>query len=215
MRRGEHIGGFDVADHGQDRVVRCVIGPEERADVLDRRRVEVGHRADRRVVVWMLRREEVRLELLLERAVRAVVIGPALLVLDDLALVVEVLLAECVEQGRHPVGLEPEGQLELMRRERLVVVRPVEPGRAVHGPAGGLHERDVLGLGDVAGALEHDVLEEVGEARLALDLVLRADVVPEVDPDDGREVILGDDDPQAVVEALVAEGDLGDVGRHA
>ena len=162
----------------------------------------------------MLRREEVALELLLERAVRPVVVRPALLVLDDLALVVEVLLAERVEQGRHPVGLEPEGQLELVRRQRLEVVRPVEPGRAVHRPAGGLDERDVLGLRDVARTLEHDVLEEVREAGLAGDLVLGADVVPEVDRDDRSEVVLGHDHAQAVVESLVAEGDLGDGGGH-
>ena len=73
----------------------------------------------------------------------------------------------------------------------------------------------MLGLGDVARALEHDVLEEVGEAGLARDLVLGADVVPEVDRDDRGEVVLGDDDPQAVVETLVAEGDLRDGGGHA
>ena len=47
------------------------------------------------------------------------------------------------------------------------------------------------------------------------DLVLRADVVPEVDRDDGREVVLGDDEPEAVGEALVAERDLRDGGGHA
>ena len=106
-------------------------------------------------------------------------------------------------------------ELELVGRQRLEVVRPVEPGRAVHRAAGGLDERDVLGLGDVPRALEHDVLEEVGEAGLARDLVLRADVVPEVDRDDGREVVLGDDDAQAVGEALVAEDDLRNGGWHA
>ena len=166
------------------------------------------------MVVRVLRREEVGLELLLERAVRAVVVRPALLVLDDLALVVEVLLAQRVEQRRHPVGLEPEGEVELVGRQRLEVVRPVEPRRAVHRPAGRLDERDVLGLGDVPRALEHDVLEEVREAGLARDLVLGPDVVPEVDRDDRREVVLGDDDAQAVVETLVAEGDLGDGGGH-
>ena len=155
------------------------------------------------------------LELLLERTVRPVVVRPALLVLDDLALVVEVLLAERVEQGRHPVGLEPQRQVDLVCRQGLEVVGAVEPGRAVHRAAGGLDEGDVLGLGDVAGSLEHDVLEEVREPGLALHFVLRPDVVPEVDRDDRREVILGDDDPQAVVETLVAEHDVGDRRGHA
>ena len=155
----------------------------------------------------MLRRVEVGLELLVPRPVRPVVVRPALLVLHDLALVVEVLLAERLGEGAHPVGLEPQRELELVRRHRLEVVRPVEPGRAVHRAAGGLDERDVLGLPDVRAALEHDVLEEVGEAGLAGDLVLAPDVVPDVDRDDGGEVILGDDEAQPVREALVGEPD--------
>ena len=73
----------------------------------------------------------------------------------------------------------------------------------------------MLGLGDVARALEHHVLEQVGEARLARHFVLGADVVPEVHGDDRREMVLGDDDPQAVGETLVAERDFGDGGGHA
>ena len=152
----------------------------------------------------MLGRVEMRLELLLPRAVRAVVVRPALLVLHDLTLVVEVLLAERIEQRRHPVRLEPQREVELVRRHRLEVVRPVQPGRAVHRPAGGLHERDVLGLGHVLGALEHHVLEEVREARLARLLVLGADGVPDVDRDDRGEVVLGDDQAEAVLEAVIA-----------
>ena len=63
-------------------------------------------------------------------------------------------------------------------------------------------------------ALEHHVLEEVGEAGLARDLVLRADVVPDVDRDDGREVVLGDDQAEAVGEALVGEGHGRDAGHR-
>ncbi len=163
----------------------------------------------------MLLGEEMALELLLPRTVRAVVVRPALLVLDDLPLVVEVLLAQGIEQGPHPVRLEPQGEVELMRGHRLEVVRAVQPGRAVHRPAGRLDEGDVLGLGDMRRALEHDVLEQVREAGLAGLLVLGSDVVPDVDGDDRREVVLGDDEAQAVGEALVAEGDGGDGGGHA
>ena len=65
----------------------------------------------------------------------------------------------------------------------------------------------MLGLADVPAALEHHVLEQVGEAGLAGDLVLRADAVPDVDRDDRREVVLGDDQAEAVGQALVGEGD--------
>ena len=70
-------------------------------------------------------------------------------------------------------------------------------------------------LRDVPGALEHHVLEQVREAGPAGLLVLGSDVVPEVDRDDGREVVLGDDHAQAVGEAVVAERDGRDGGRHA
>jgi hypothetical protein len=166
------------------------------------------------VVVGVLGREHVRLQLLLPRPVRPVVVGPPLLVLDDLALVVEVLLAQGVEEGRHPVGLEPQPELHLVRRHRLEVVGPIQPGGTVHRAAGGLDDRDVLGLADVPRALEHDVLEEVGEPRLARDLVLGADVVPEVDRHHRGKVVLGHDDAQAVGQALVTEDDLRNGGWH-
>ena len=60
-----------------------------------------------------------------------------------------------------------------------------------------------------ARALEHQVLEQVREAGLAGDLVLGADAVPDVHGDDGREMVLGDDQAQAVGQALVAERDTG------
>ena len=73
----------------------------------------------------------------------------------------------------------------------------------------------MLGLGDVSAALEHDVLEEVREPGLARLLVLGADVVPDVDGDDRREVVLRDDEAQAVGEALVGERHGRDRGgRH-
>ena len=72
-----------------------------------------------------------------------------------------------------------------------------------------LDQGDVLSLADVPRALEHHVLEQVGEAGLALDLVLRADVVPEVHRRDGREMVLGDDQPEAVGQARLGEGNLG------
>ena len=178
---------IDVADDRQDRVVRRVPGPEERDHVLDARSVEILHRADGRVVVRVAVREDRRHELLVEGAVGPVVVALALLVLDHLALVVEVLLAQRVEQRRHPVGLQPQPELELVRRQRLEVVGAVEVGGGVVDAAGTLDDGHVLGLGDVARALEHEVLEQVREAGLARRFVARADGVPEVDGHHRRE----------------------------
>ena len=65
-------------------------------------------------------------------------------------------------------------------------------------PPAALDQAEVLGLGDVARALEHEVLEQMGEAGPAGLLMARANDVPEVDGDDWRQVVGRDDDAQAV-----------------
>ena len=67
-------------------------------------------------------------------------------------------------------------------------------------------------FGDVAAALEHEMLEQVREAGPAGLLVAGADDVPEVDRDHRREVVRRDDDAQAVGQASLAEVDDGQVG---
>ena len=94
-----------------------------------------------------------------------------------------------------------------MGRDRLEIVRTIEPGRAVHRAANGLDQADVLGLRYVGRTLEHDVLKEVGKARLARDLVLRADRIPDIHRHNRGDMILGDDEPQAVGQALIGEVD--------
>ena len=54
----------------------------------------------------------------------------------------------------------------------------------------------------VLGSLEHQVLEEVGEPGRAGALVLRSDVVPEVDGHNRTVVILVQDDVEAVGERV-------------
>ena len=80
----------------------------------------------------------------------------------------------------HAVRLEPQGQVELMGGQDAVVVGAVVPGRSVGGTARLLDPLEVaVGL-DVLAALEEQVLEEMGEARAAHRLVLRAGVVPNI-----------------------------------
>ena len=116
-------------------------------------------------------------------------------------------------QRAHAVGLEPQAEVEAVRRQRLEVVRAVV-ARCVPfmRAARALDELEVLALGDVGRALEHHVLEQVREAGAAGALVPRADVVPDVDRRDLRAVVLGEHDRQPVGQ-LVALG--GDAGRLA
>jgi hypothetical protein len=51
---------------------------------------------------------------------------------------------------------------------------------------------------DLRRTLKHEVLEEVSQASAALDLIPRADVVPEADRRDRIQVVLGEHEAQAV-----------------
>ena len=203
--RAERLGGLDVARDREEGVPGRVVRRVEAARVVERRGAEVVHRADDGVLVGegVVRERVGRLE---GRRVRLVVDPEPLLLLHGLALVVELLLRE--DERAHPVGLEEEAEVEALGRERLVVVRPVLGRRAVHRAARGGHEPEVLALPDVLGALEHEVLEEVGEARLSRKLDAAADVVRDVDRDEGDAALGRDDDGQAVREAFDVRGDL-------
>jgi hypothetical protein len=110
-----------------------------------------------------------------EAAVRLVEDVDPDLLLDHRDLVRQVLLGD----GRpaHPVGLEEEGPVQGVGREHLVVVGVVQAGRAVEDTARRRDLVDQLHLPEGGRALEHQVLEEVGEARPPLRLGADADVV--------------------------------------
>ena len=80
---------------------------------------------------------------------------------------------------------------------------------ALERAAGLLDEGEVLALGDVLRALEHHVLEEMGEAGAAGLLVLAADVVPQVDGHDRRAIVVGKEHAQAVIEPMSLDRDVG------
>src|SRR5207302_80743 len=104
------------------------------------------------------------------------------------------------------------GELQVLGRDILVVICAIGAGRAVDVGAYLLERHEVLAV-VVLGALEHQVLEEMGEPGAVDGLVLRADVVPNVDRGHGDGMILVEDDVQAVAEGVLLELDL-DVGTH-
>ena len=191
--------GVDVArdhDHG---VRRAVPGAEPRAHVVERRRVEILHRADRRPRVRVSGRIGALDEHAVELAV-GLVLALALLVLDHAALLVEARLVDHAEQVPHAVGFHPERHVERGARHVLEVVGAVGVGRPVDlGRAHPIEDLEVLVV-PVLAALEHQVLEQVREAGLPGALVLRPHVVPDVDGDDRRLVVLVHDQRQPVVE---------------
>ena len=139
------------------------------------------------------------------RAVRDVVVALAPLFLHHLALDVELLLRQGREEVAHAIGLQPEAEGQVVRRQRLEVIRAIEERRPVQDAADRLHVAEVLVVADVLRAGEEHVLEQMREAGAAGPLVLRADVVPEVDGDERGGVVFVEDDAEAVVETVVFE----------
>jgi hypothetical protein len=184
---------------------RCA---EEVAHVVQRGRVQVVHAADDGVVVRMVGRIQQALHPLVPVAVRRVVHPLAPLVLHHLALVVERLLRQRGEKEAQAVGLQPQPQLQVAGGERGVVVGAVQPGAGVDGAAHALHQRDVLRAGGVLRALEHHVLEQVGQPRAPRQLVSAPHVVPQVQRDDGERAILRQHHAQPVVQCVSFDRDL-------
>ena len=139
------------------------------------------------------------------------VLALPLLVLHHAALLVELGLGDGAEQVAHAVGLEPEREVERGGRHVLEVVGAVFVRRAVQVGGADALERALELLVVVLAPVEHQVLEQVGEAGPAGALVLRADVIPDVDRDDRRLVVLVDEHGQAVRqhEPLVGDVDGG------
>ena len=148
-RQGPEVGlglgegglGIAVTHDRQHRVVGHVVGGEERRHVLNGGGVQILHRADHGVPVRVVRREGQLDQPAHRVAVRNVVVPLALLLLDHLALVVQVRLGEGVQQAAQPVGLQPQRQVQAAGGQGLEVVGPVEPGGGVDRGAGGLQQR--------------------------------------------------------------------------
>jgi hypothetical protein len=141
----------------------------------------------------------------------------ALFVLDDAALLVELGLSDGAEQEAHAVRFHEQRGIERGGRNILEVVGAVGIGGSVLvGDANLLEGFEVFAL-VVFRTLEHQVLEQVREARPARRLVLGADVIPQVDRDDGRLAVGVNDDAQAVGQGELLVGDVNAYwrrGRH-
>jgi hypothetical protein len=182
LGRLPHLVDRDVAGHDDRRVVRHIKLLVERQHVIGRRRVEIVHAADHRVLVrWPVGGQRIE----------GNDAQPPLL-FHHLALAIEVLRRD--RESRHPIRLEPEGEFESVRRQSLEVSRSVVVRRAVVGAA---RRQDVpleLARLEVLCLLEEHVLEQVSKARAADLLVGTPDVVPDVHRDHRRRVVLVHDD---------------------
>ena len=196
---GARGGGVDIARQHEHRIVGPVMVAEPALDIRHRGGVEIAHRADGRVMIAMALGKEVLEDFVAQQA-EGTVVALALLVLDDAALVIELLLRHRIEQMPHAIALEHQDAVERAGRHGLEVIGTIGAGGAVD--VGAAHLLDVFEpvRRGVLGAVEHQVFEQVREAGLARGLVLGADIVPHRNPDQRRLAVFVDDHGQAVVE---------------
>ncbi len=133
------------------------------------------------------------------------------LVLHHPPLLIELGLVDGAQEMPHAVGLHPQRDVEGGRGNVLEVIGAIVIGGTVEvgGPQRFEHLEVVVVV--VLAAVEHQMLEEVGETGTPGFLVLRAHMVPDVHCDDGCLVILMDDQGEPIVEdeLLIRDGDFG------
>jgi len=164
------------------------------------------------VVVGVALGVEAGEEDLLGHAVGLVLHRLAALVLDHLALVLELLLGKGRKEPAHPVGLQEEGPVQVLGGDHLPVVGAVLGGGAVEAGAHLLQGAEEV-AGAVEGSLEHHVLEKVGQSRPSRPFVLASHVVPEVHRRLRETAVLVDDDGEAVGETVFFKGDAKEAGQ--
>ncbi len=203
--------GVDVADDDQGRVVGDVIGPAEGGDLGLGERHQPVSRSEQRPAVEVVREEQ---------GVEGGE-GPEERVGGLAASVGLEQVGPCPLDGRrgqgqgpHAVRFEPQGQSQIVGGQGLVEQGLVHGRRRVELAADLLHEADVLEGRDVLRALEHEVLEEVGQSFLAGLLPQRPGAVGHGHRHQREPGVLGQDDAEAVAQAVVldAEGRRGGGG---
>ena len=185
-----HVSGDD--DNG---VVGCVEAPVELQRTLAVELLDFVPPADDRPAVGMVEVER-RIHLLAEPRAGIIADPHVLLFQHDIELGPHHVVGE--HQSGHSVGFEFHHALELVARYALEIAGIVGRRKRVLLSADGGND-----LGEAAGrillrALEHQMFEEMGEARLARRLIGGADLVPDHVGHDRRAMIGNDHDLEPV-----------------
>ncbi len=196
----EGFRGVHVASQHQRGVAGPVIGAEEVAHVVELHGVQVGHVADGRPPVWVLEWKQPGHQRHQRQAIRPILVALSPFVQHHLALGLEPLRGQRRQQIPHAVRLHPQRPVDGARGHHLPIVRAIGVGGAVQLRAGLLQRREVPAV-VVLRPFEHQVFEEMGEPGPPWLLVLRPDVVPDVDGHDRHAVILVHDHVETVAES--------------
>ena len=202
----EDLRRRDVPHHDQDGVVGSIVRVVERAQLRRSDPPDVLHPPDDGPPV-RVRLERQRHHLFRHEPVRIVLGARAPLLHDDLPLGIDLLGIE--EEVSHAVRLERQRQVHLVGGDIDVVRGHVLARERIVLAAVLLDEAGELSLAVGRRALEHHVLEEVGQPGRAGPLVARPDAVPDLDGDDRAPVVLQHEHPQAIVQGGLGHARAG------
>ena len=178
----------------------------EGARIVERGAVEILDRTDPRTplgqdVVGVLADNEA-----LEAAIGRRKDALAQFLLNHVAFAVEHFLVD--HRLEHAFAVRPQHGFEISRRDGLVIIGAIGPGRGVARAADIGGQAVDLVVEHVLGLAAENVFEEVGEAAAAFGIMLRSDFVPERGGDLPGAVVRQRDDAQTVVERPFGEGDF-------
>src|ERR1700723_829865 len=203
---------MEIADDHRRRVIWFVEGVEELADVLDGGLGQIRHAANRRVMV-AVHGERSGAQIFLQVAVGLVLDAHAALFFHHFALGLKIFLADV--EAAHAVRLEPQDALEIIAGKSFEEIGGVVGGFGVVESAYGFDNARLLLGWNVGRAFEHQVLKQVREASASGALVFPADVIPDLQVDDGDFVVFEQNYLQAVRERVRGVVDLGGADLRA
>ena len=192
-----HLVRLDVAGDDQDRVLGRVEAPVVGERVLAIEALDLVHPADDRRAVGMVHEQRRRHRL--RKLGRRIGLDPhAALLEHDVALGRDHRLVE--DEAGHAVGLELHHGPEVLAGDALEIGGVVVGGEGVLLAAERRDDLAELARRVPARALEHQMLEEMGDAGLADRIVGRAVAVPDHVRDDGHAAVGHDHHLESVVE---------------
>ncbi len=201
----ERLCGIEVAYNHERGIVRLVVRVVELAHLFERGLVEVRDAADRQMMV-SVHREGRGAKILLDRTVGLIIHAHAPLFFDHLPLGFEIRLVHV--EAAHAVGFEPQHALEIIAGEGFEELRGVVFRFGVVVSADGFDDARMFVRPHVRRAFEHQVLEEVREARVAGQLVFSADVIPNLKVNHRHGVIFEQNHVQTVRKRVLGEFEL-------
>ncbi len=190
-----HLRGRDVAGNHQHGVVGRIPAAIERHRVLARQPAHLVFPADDRDAVGVVE-EQRRLRLLPHDRARIVLGAGAALFENHQPFAVDLLLRD--RQVGHPVGLDLHHHFQAVAGHALVIAGIVARGQRVLLAAIGGDDLGEHAGGQGVGTLEHQMLEEMRDARFARRLIGRAGLVPHHVQHDRRAPVGDHDHLQAV-----------------